>query len=39
MPSLQYRQSITTLEEYEMLPKDVRAEVFDGQIHYKGEHL
>ena len=25
---------IATLEEYEALPEDVRAEVFDGQIHY-----
>lgn len=25
---------ITTLEEYEALPEDVRAEVFGGQIYY-----
>lgn len=34
MPSSQLHQSIITLEEYEKLPEDVRAEVFDGQIQY-----
>lgn len=33
MPALQTHQ-LTTLELYEALPKDVRAEVFDGQIYY-----
>lgn len=32
MPSEQQR--LTTLEEYEALPEDARAEVFDGQIQY-----
>jgi len=34
MPSSLSQQSITTLEEYEKLPEDVRAEVFEGQIQY-----
>lgn len=28
------QQRLTTLEEYEGLPEDIRAEVFDGQIQY-----
>lgn len=28
------QQLLTTLEEYDTLPKDVRAEVFDGQVQY-----
>ena len=35
MPALQPQPQITTLEQYEALPDDVRAEVFDGQIYYK----
>lgn len=31
---LQPKPVITTLEEYEALLEDTRAEVFDGQIHY-----
>ena len=34
MPALQPQPLITTLEQYEALPEDVRAEVFDGQIYY-----
>lgn len=34
MPALQPQLQITTLEQYETLPEDARAEVFDGQIYY-----
>ena len=34
MPAVQAQMQITTLEQYEALPEDVRAEVFDGQIFY-----
>ncbi len=34
MSALQPQPIITTLEEYEALPEDIRAEVFDGQIFY-----
>lgn len=34
MPSLQPQPQITSLEQYEALPENVRAEVFDGQIYY-----
>lgn len=34
MAALQPQPHITTLEQYEALPEDARAEVFDGQIYY-----
>lgn len=34
MPALQAQLSITTLEQYESLPENIHAEVFDGQIFY-----
>ncbi|MDE6169218.1 MAG: Uma2 family endonuclease [Acetatifactor sp.] len=34
MPALQSNTQNFTLEEYEALPENVRAEVFDGQICY-----
>lgn len=34
MPAIQPQPQIITLEQYEALPEDVRAEVFDGQIFY-----
>lgn len=34
MPALQPQSQIATLEQYESLPEDIRAEVFDGQIYY-----
>ncbi|MDD6034888.1 MAG: Uma2 family endonuclease [Lachnospiraceae bacterium] len=34
MPALQPQLQITTLEQYEALPEDIRAEVFNGQIYY-----
>ena len=34
MPALKQHPQITTLEQYEALPEDARAEVFDGQIYY-----
>lgn len=34
MPALQPQPQITTLDQYEALPEDIRAEVFDGQIYY-----
>lgn len=33
MPALQ-SQTITTIDDYESLPEDIRAEVFDGHIYY-----
>ena len=34
MPTTQKQPNITTLEEYEALPEDVRAEIFDEDIYY-----
>lgn len=34
MPALQPQPEIITLEQYEALPENIRAEVFDGQISY-----
>lgn len=34
MPALQPQPEITTLEQYDTLPDNIRAEVFDGQIYY-----
>ena len=34
MPASQPQPQITSLEQYESLPEDVRAEIFDGQIYY-----
>lgn len=33
MPALQPQSEITTLQQYESLPEDVRAEVFEGVIY------
>lgn len=33
-PALQPQSETITLDQYEALPKNVRAEVFDGQIYY-----
>ena len=34
MPALQKQPEITTLQQYESLPENIRAEVFDGRIYY-----
>lgn len=34
MSALQLQQENVTLSQYEALPKDTRAEVFDGQLYY-----
>jgi len=34
MPAIQPQLNCTTLEEYEALPEDTRAEVFDNQLYY-----
>lgn len=33
MPEVQLQPEVLTLEQYEDLPKDIRAEVFDGVIY------
>lgn len=35
MSASQPSSTLTTLEEYEAFPEDIRAEVFDGQIYYR----
>ena len=34
MSALQVQPEIITLEQYENLPEDIRAEVFESQIYY-----
>lgn len=34
MPALHSQPKIVTLDQYEALLEDIRAEVFDGQIYY-----
>ncbi|HBA47901.1 MAG TPA: Uma2 family endonuclease [Lachnospiraceae bacterium] len=34
MNAVQPQSQVITLEQYEALPEDIRAEVFDGQIYY-----
>ncbi len=34
MSALQAQSEIITLEQYENLPEDIRAEIFEGQIYY-----
>lgn len=34
MPALQPQPPLISLEQYEALPEDVRAEIFDGHIYY-----
>ena len=34
MSVIQTQQEIITLEQYEALPEDTRAEVFEGQVYY-----
>ena len=34
MPALQPQQELVTLQQYESLPEDNRAEVFEGQIYH-----
>ena len=34
MPALQTHTKMITLAQYESIPEDIRAEVFDGQIYY-----
>ena len=34
MSALQAQQELITLEQYENLPENIRAEVFEGQIYY-----
>ena len=34
MSALQAQQELITMEQYENLPENIRAEVFEGQIYY-----
>ncbi len=34
MPALKQQSDSISLEQYEALPENIRAEVFDGQIYY-----